>query len=73
MKKDPFFHEEYCQRCRHHLRGGRTVSWFTEETICMECSEREDELKKQLRKEGRDTDALEGCGHVPKPVTKNWR
>jgi hypothetical protein len=63
---DKFFTQRNCDRCGKDLSGGRTMSWFTEECICMECKEKERELKKQLNKKGVDTRSLEGCGYIPK-------
>ena len=64
MKKDTFFSQERCDRCLEDLKGVRIMSWFTNQTICMECAEKEDKIKKQLRESG-DTKSYEGCGFVP--------
>ena len=53
-----------CERCGGDLKV-RMMSWFTEETICMTCADKESEIKKQLRAKG-DKCAMEGCGYVPK-------
>jgi hypothetical protein len=42
-----------------------TMSWFTEERICIPCSEKEDEIKKKMRSKGIDISTLEGCGYIP--------
>ena len=60
MKKDTFFSQDRCDRCRRPL-ASRTMSWFTEETICIDCSRREDEIKRRLDDPGK----YEGCGYVP--------
>jgi hypothetical protein len=39
------------------------MSWFTRETICMDCADKELELRKKLPDMGR---AYEGCGYIPK-------
>jgi hypothetical protein len=44
------------------------MSWFTNETICMECADKEAAIKEQLRAKGIQ-DAMEGCGYIPKPET----
>ena len=44
----------------------RIMSWFTDETICMNCSEKEDEIKKQLIECGFQPGDYEGIGYVPK-------
>jgi len=60
---DRFFRVTSCDRCSNKLVS-RTMSWFTEETICNECSIKESELKSKLRNNG-DTTNYEGCGYVP--------
>ena len=40
------------------------MSWFTEETICIDCSTKEKVIKRRLRDAG-DDKAHEGCGFVP--------
>ena len=59
-----FFTLRECPRCRGSLKV-RTMSWFVNQTICGECSAKEDELKKKLRNKGQDPDELEGCGYMP--------
>jgi len=61
---DDFFNKESCDRCSSPLKGGRTMSWFTEETLCMECVKKEKELKSKLRESG-DNDNYVGCGYIP--------
>ena len=61
--KDIFFDAQNCQRCRDSLKGkARILSWFNDQTICMPCSNKEMEIKKDLPNFGRDH---EGCGYVP--------
>lgn len=73
-KEERFNFEGECQRCKHHLHQGSRKSWFIpDQILCDECYERERELIKQLRKEGRDTEVLHHCGYLPSPITKNWR
>ena len=60
---DKFFNQKNCDRCGNSLIV-RIMSWFTSETICMECSKAETELKKSLPNGGRDH---EGCGYIPEP------
>ncbi len=38
---DRFFTQKYCDRCGKSLDGGRIMSMFNEDCICMECSEAE--------------------------------
>lgn len=63
MPSDTFFAQPKCDRCSNDLPV-RTMSWFTEETICMECSKKETEIKTALRAKGIQ-DAMEGCGYIP--------
>ncbi len=65
MPADTFLSHEHCDRCTNELPA-RTYSWFTDETICMECSEKETAIKKSLRAKG-IKDAMEGCGFIPNP------
>ena len=59
---DDFFTKTNCDRCNKPLTS-RTMSWFTEDTICMTCSAKESEIKTQLVIDGKGT--MEGCGFVP--------
>lgn len=60
--KDTFFTQTNCDRCHAPLKG-RIMSWFTDETICIEkCSKEEQELKAKLPNGGREH---EGCGYIP--------
>lgn len=38
---DRFFTQKYCSRCYGSLEGGRTMSMFNEDCICMKCAEEE--------------------------------
>lgn len=38
---DKFFSQKYCDRCGKDLKGGRIMSMFNEDCICMECKEKE--------------------------------
>ena len=41
MSHDPFFTARRCQRCVGCLDGGRTMSMFNTQVICMACKEKE--------------------------------
>ena len=41
MQKDAFFSQSSCNRCGGSLDGGRTMSAFSTEFICIICSEKE--------------------------------
>ena len=60
--QEPFFTQTHCDRCQKPLVPARIMSWFTKETICMDCSKKEKELRAKLPNHGRD---YEGCGYVP--------
>jgi hypothetical protein len=38
---DKFFTQQHCDRCGGSLKEGRTMSRFSEECICIICSEKE--------------------------------
>ncbi len=38
---DEFFNKKRCDRCGAPLDGGRTMSRFNTDTLCMECAEEE--------------------------------
>jgi len=65
MAQDRFFTQTECDRCGEVL-SARTMSWFTHATICMTCAIKEQELKSNLRKQGKNPDDYEGCGYIPK-------
>ena len=59
------FEATNCDRCNATLVG-RIMSWFTKETLCIECSAKESKIKDELHAKGY-ADALEGCGYIPNP------
>lgn len=58
---DSFFTKNHCDRCSAPL-SVRIMSWFTDEAICVDCSKKEREIRKQLPNFGSDK---EGCGYIP--------
>ena len=40
---DKFFTQKHCDRCGGSLDGGRTMSMFNEDCICMKCATKEKE------------------------------
>ena len=38
---DKFFTQKYCSRCYGSLSGGRIMSMFNEDCICMNCADKE--------------------------------
>jgi len=60
-----FYNKTKCDRCGAKLNGMSIMSWFVEQTICLDtCQPKEAKIKAALRKQGLDT--LEGCGYIPK-------
>jgi len=65
---DRFFEPSNCDRCgSEDAKKVHIMSWFTNEKICIKCSEVEDEIKKKLNeKYGLElARRYEGCGRVP--------
>ena len=61
---DKFFDARFCERCGIDFsKSARIMSWFNEQTICMECSNKERAIKSKLRASGQND--MEGCGYVP--------
>lgn len=58
---DRFFKVHSCDRCGAAL-ASRILSWFTQDVICMTCSDKEREIRKALPDMGR---SHEGCGYLP--------
>ena len=65
MSAKTFFSQGKCDRCSNSLNV-RIMSWFNEDTICMECSTKETKIKEALRAKG-IKNAMEGCGYIPIP------
>ena len=59
-----FYHCTECERCGGSILT-RTISFYTYQTICMECSEREAELRQKMRERGVNPNQYEGCGYMP--------
>lgn len=41
---DRFFTQKSCDRCHKPLKGGRIMSRFNEDCLCMECDRKEQQL-----------------------------
>ncbi|MGA2296061.1 MAG: gamma-glutamylcyclotransferase [FCB group bacterium] len=67
--EDKFFTQSQCDRCGNNLYA-RIMSFFTTETICLDCSLKEDELKQNLPDGGK---SYEGCGYIPNINEKGIR
>lgn len=46
---DKFLSQKHCDRCGNDLKCGRTMSMFSPECICLECSDKE-KLDKDYKK-----------------------
>jgi hypothetical protein len=68
VPKATYFIQRFCDRCDRELSEKRMMSFFTNETICLECFQKEEEIRTKIREEsGADADlAYQGCGFVPK-------
>lgn len=42
---DKFFSQQHCDRCHGSLDGGRTMSMFNEDCICLGCKDAETKEK----------------------------
>ncbi len=38
---DKFFSQKHCDRCKGNLKGGRIMSMFSEDVLCMTCKDKE--------------------------------
>ena len=65
MPADTFFSQRNCDRCHRPMNRVKTMSWFTNETICLDCAEGEDEVKQRIRAQGMNPMGYEGCGYLP--------
>jgi len=61
---EEFFTQKHCDRCGGELTA-RIMSWFTNDTICLDCSVAEDAIKTKMRERGMDPAGYEGCGYIP--------
>jgi len=63
-----YFIQHFCDRCNGEFSKGRVMSFFTRETICLDCSRKEEEIRAKIREDagaGADLE-YEGCGFLPK-------
>lgn len=67
-----YFIQPYCDRCEDDLSKGRAMSFFVNETICLNCLRKEEELRAKIIEDlGENADLdYEGCGFIPS--TKGW-
>ena len=67
---DMFFKKENCDRCHSKLTS-RIQSLFTDDVICMACSQQEKEIKRRAVESGLGD--MEGCGFVPRYPINNHK
>lgn len=69
MPEETFFDQTHCDRCHGDLRV-RKMSWFNQETICLNCSNWEDEI---INHHPESKSQLEAIGYIPDvPIEVNW-
>ncbi len=66
MNSFPDTKRDCCPRCKKSYNNAFTMSWWTEEYICLPCANAESPIKQTLRELGYP-DALEGCRYIPNP------
>ncbi len=66
-----YFIQSTCDRCEAELTEGRMMSFFSNETICLECARKEEEIRVKMRLEGGEKADLgyQGCGF---PQRTEW-
>lgn len=70
---DNFFSQKHCDRCGKELTGGRIMSMFNEDCLCMECKRKETEMPEYMDAQRGDMEAIKqgnynytGIGFPPK-------
>jgi hypothetical protein len=68
MPLNTFFIQKRCDRCGHELTKMRRMSFFNKETLCENCSTKEDEIRRTIREQEGDQIAdlkYQGIGVLP--------
>jgi hypothetical protein len=56
----------HCDRCECNIEDKeRILSFFNDQTICMECSEVEEFVRASIQAQGKNPRHFMGCGYVP--------
>jgi hypothetical protein len=55
---DRFFSQKHCDRCGGSLEGGRIMSMFNEQCICMSCKDKETKDSEYKRAEEADHEEI---------------
>lgn len=74
MPINTFFIQKYCDRCHRELGEKRVLSFFTREALCMNCSTKEDEVRRNIREQDGEPMAdlkYQGIGVIP--AVKSYR
>jgi hypothetical protein len=68
-----YFIQSYCDRCDEDLSRGRAMSFFLNETICLDCLQKEEEIRAKIREDqGEDADLeFNRCGFIPSLKGRN--
>jgi hypothetical protein len=69
MPIQTFFVQKNCDRCGRVLGEKRSLSFFTKDIICPNCSAEEDEIRQKIREEDGDPNAdlkYQNIGVFPK-------
>jgi len=65
--KSIYFIQRFCDRCNSELSKERMMSFFSNDTHCLKCSRKEEEIRTKIREKwGANADLqYERCGFVP--------
>lgn len=55
---DTFFNKTKCDRCGKPLNGARIMSMFNEDTICLDCKEKEKHLQEYKAAQNADIEEI---------------
>ena len=69
MPIQTFFIQKNCDRCGRVLGERRSLSFFTKDVICPDCSAEEDEIRQKIRERDKDPSAdlkYQNIGVAPK-------
>ena len=73
---DRFFTQKTCDRCGGSLDGGRIMSMFSTECICMKCSEEEHKHPDYAKASKAENEAVRNGNHnfpgIGWPGKKGW-
>ena len=67
---DKFFTQKNCDRCGRDLKGGRIMSMFNEDCICMECKDKVTKDKDYERARDREHEEVKKGNYNYKGIGK---